>query len=157
MNKNTMMVLAIVLIVLAGVGGFVGGMQYQKTNSSSNFAGGANGTFRQRFGMMGQNGQNFRPERGQVISFSNGTMTLKLSDGSTKLIVLPSNTNYLKTDTASQSDIKTGDTVTVLGTQNSDGSVTAQDVQLNPLNAEQRGMMPAGGGSKPPATPGTGY
>ena len=155
MNKNTMMVLAIVLIVLAGVGGFVGGMQYQKTNSSSNFAGGANGTFRQRFGMMGQNGQNFRPERGQVISFSNGTMTLKLSDGSTKLIVLPSNTNYLKTDTASQSDIKTGDTVTVLGTQNSDGSVTAQDVQVGVTNL-QRGMMQQGQSSQSPAT-GTGY
>ncbi len=156
MNKNTMMVVAIVLIVLAGVGGFVGGIQYQKTNAGAGNQG-ANGTFRQRFGMMGQNGQNFRPERGQVISFSNGTMTLKLSDGSTKLIVLPSSTNYLKTDTASQSDIKTGDTVTVLGTQNSDGSVTAQDVQLNPLNAEQRGMVPAGGGSQPPATSGTGY
>ena len=154
MNKNTMMVVAIVLIVLAGVGGFVGGIQYQKTNAGAGSQG-TNGTFRQRFGMMGQNGQNFRPERGQVISFSNGTMTLKLSDGSTKLIVLPSNTNYLKTDTASQSDIKTGDTVTVLGTQNSDGSVTAQDVQVGVTNL-QRGMMQRGQPSQSPAT-GAGY
>ena len=155
MNKNTGMIIAVVLIVLAGIGGFVGGMQYQKTNADSSFAGGPNGAFRQRFGMMGQNGQNFRPQRGQVISVGNGTMTLKLSDGSTKLIVLPSNTNYLKTDQASQSDVKTGETVTVLGTQNSDGSITAQDVQLNPANF-QRGMMPAGS-SQPSATSGTGY
>jgi hypothetical protein len=132
MNKNTMMIVSAVLVVLAAVGGFFGGMQYQKGNSVSNLAQGGNGAFRQRSGMMGQNGQNFRPVRGQVLSQSTNTLTVKLSDGSTKIVVLSGSTVYLKSTAASQTDLKTGDTVNVVGTQNSDGSVTAQDVQLNP-------------------------
>lgn len=128
-----MMIAAVVLIVLSAVGGFFGGMQYQKSQprAAGQFAGrgfgGSNGQ-----GQFGQNGQNFRPVRGQVLSQDKNTLTVKLSDGSTKIVVLSGSTIYLKSATASQSDLKTGDTVNVIGTQNSDGSVTAQDVQLNP-------------------------
>lgn len=132
MNKNTMIIIAAVLVVIAAVGGFFGGMQYQKGNAGSNFAQGGNGTFRQRSGMMGQNGQNFRPVRGQVLSIDTNGITVKLLDGSTKIVVLSGSTVYLKSTKALQSDLKTGDMVNVIGTQNSDGSVTAQDVQLNP-------------------------
>lgn len=132
MNKNTMMIVSAVLVVLAAVGGFLGGMQYQKGNTGSNFAQGGNGAFRQRSGMMGQNGQNFRPVRGQILNMDNNSLTVKLSDGSTKIVVLGGSTVYFKSTTALQGDLKNGDTVNVIGTQNSDGSVTAQDVQLNP-------------------------
>lgn len=136
MNKNTMMIVSIVLVVFAAVGGFLGGMQYQKGNAGSNFAQGSaqggNGTFRQRTGTMDQNAQNFRPVRGQILNMDNNSLTVKLSDGSTRIVVLGGSTVYLKSTTASQSDLKTGDTVNVIGTQNSDGSVTAQDIQLNP-------------------------
>jgi hypothetical protein len=133
MNKNTMMIAAVIFIVFAAVAGFVGGMQYQKANAGSNFTQGGNGTFRQRFGATGQNGQNFRPVRGQILNMDNNSLTVKLSDGSTKIVVLSGSTVYLKSTKALQSDLKTGDTVNVIGAQNSDGSVTAQDVQLNPL------------------------
>lgn len=132
MNKNTMLIAAAVLIVLAAVGGFLGGMQYQKGNATSNFTQGNNGTFRQRLGTMGQNGQNFRPVRGQVLNMDNNSITVKLSDGSTKIVVLSGSTIFVKSVTAALSDLKTGETVNVVGTQNSDGSVTAQDVQINP-------------------------
>lgn len=132
MNKNTMMIVSAILVVIAAVGGFFGGMQYQKGNAGSNLIQGGNGAFRQRSGMMGQNGQNVRPVRGQVLSQSSNTLTVKLSDGNTKIVVLSGSTVYLKSTAASQIDLKTGDTVNVIGTQNSDGSVTAQDVQLSP-------------------------
>ena len=131
------MMIAAVLIVLAAVGGFLGGMQYQKGNATSNFTQGNNGTFRQRSGMTGQNGQNFRPVRGQVLSLDNNSLTVKLSDGSTKIIVLSGSTAFLKATKVSQSDLKTGDTVNVIGTQNSDGSLTAQDIQINPLTNQR--------------------
>lgn len=128
MNKNTMMILGVVLIILALGGGFLAGMQYQSSKIPS--FGGQNGqNLRQRFG---QNGQNFRPVRGQVLSQDKNTLTVKLSDGSTKIVVMSGSTVFVKSQKSSLSDLTTGDTVNVIGTQNSDGSVTAQDVQINP-------------------------
>lgn len=65
MNKNTMTIIAAILIIVAAGAGFYAGMQFQKTNTGYNFVQGGNGTFRQRSGMMGQN---FRPVRGQILS-----------------------------------------------------------------------------------------
>jgi len=124
MNKNTMMIVAVILILAALGGGFFAGMQYQKSQPRSigQFAGRGFGT---------QN-SNFRPVRGQVLSMDNNTLTVKLADGSTKIVVLSSSTIFVQSTKASKSDLKTGDTVNAVGSQNSDGSLTATDVQVNP-------------------------
>jgi FlaG/FlaF family flagellin (archaellin) len=138
MNKNTIIIIAIALVMIAGIGGFLGGMQYQKSQprafgqfAGRNF-GGANG----QGGQFGQN-VNFRPVRGQVLNAGSNSLTVKLSDGSTKIVVLSTSTTFVKSQKAASTDLKTGDTVNVLGTQNSDGSVTAQDVQINPPGRPQ--------------------
>ena len=156
-NKNVMMLVAVMLIIAAAAGGFFGGMMYQKNQAPSFGMMGQNGsrqggTFR-TFGQNGQN-SNFRPVRGQVVNMDNSSLTVKMSDGSTKLVVLSQSTAFMQSSKASLSDIKTGDTVNVVGTQNSDGSVTAQDVQINP---PQGGfMMRPTGGQQPPTQPTTG-
>lgn len=132
MNKN--LIIAAILIVIALAGGFFTGMQYEKSKASS-FAGGTfmmggNGQMRGRFG-GGQNAA-FRPVRGQVLSIDSTGMTVKLSDGSSKIVVVAPSTMFIKSSSASASDMKSGDTVVVVGMANSDGSVTAQDVQINP-------------------------
>jgi len=140
MNKNTMILVAVVLIIIAAGGGFFGGMMYQKSQTPS-FGMMGRGNFAGRLGgQNGQNGQNsnFRPVRGQVLSMDNNSLTVKISDGSTKLVVLSSSTTFVQSTKAALSDIKTGDTVNVVGTQNSDGSVTAQDVQINPPQQQMR-------------------
>ena len=146
MNKNTTIIIAIILIVAAGLGGFFGGMQYQKSQprvsgqlAGRNF-GGANGGV----GLGGQN-TNFRPVRGQILNMNSNSLTVKLSDGSTKIVVLSGSTTFVKSSPASQSDLKTGDTVNVVGTQNSDGSVTASDVQINPVMLQRPISAPTGG------------
>lgn len=146
MNKNVMILVALVLIIFAAAGGFVGGMMYQKNQSPIFGMMGQNGSrqgevFR---GSSGQQNSNFRPVRGQVLSMDNNSLTVKMSDGSTKLVVLSSSTAFVQSTKASLSNLKTGDTVNVVGTQNSDGSLTAQDVQINPPQA-QRPMMPTQG------------
>lgn len=138
-NKN--LIIATLLVVLALGGGFFAGMQYQKQKAPS-LAGG-NGQFFRRIGQGGQSGQNFRPIRGQVLSIDDTGMTVKMMDGSSKIIVVSGSTMFVKSTTAAKTDIKSGDTVMVLGTQNSDGSVTAQDVQINPP-AMGRGFAPTG-------------
>lgn len=134
--KNKNLIISVALVVLALAGGFFAGMQYQKSQRVT-FAGGMYG----RNGMMrqfGQNGQNFRPVRGTVLSLDNNTMTIKLANGNSEIVVLSPSTRYVKSAPAALSDIKAGDTVMAIGTQNNDGSLTASDVQLNPAGFGQK-------------------
>ncbi len=139
-NINSVIIVAIILILVAAGGGFYAGMQYQKSQNplggqfgNRSFAGGNGGQFFTGRGANGAaGGQRFTPVRGQIISLGNNTLTVKQQDGSTKLVVLGSSTTYVNTQKASLSDIKQGDTVMVVGSANSDGSITANDIQINP-------------------------
>ena len=130
--KNNLIIAAVAALVLGGVVGFLGGMQYKKSKRPS-FAGAANrgGQFAGRFG-AGANAAN-RPVTGQIISADDKSITVKMQDGSSKIVILSTSTTINKQATGSTSDLKTGTNVMVLGTTNSDGSVTAQSVQLNPV------------------------
>ena len=138
MNKNSILFTAIVLIIIAAGVGFYAGMQYQgsRTRVNQNQLGSRN--FGQFGGANGRN-DNVRAERGQVLNVGNNTLTIKLNNGSTEIVVLSASTNYTKSQKASFSDIKTGDTLNVFGTPNSDGSVTASDIQINPAAVLFRG------------------
>lgn len=144
MNKN--LIIAAVLVIIALGGGFLMGMQYEKSKAPSYANGpfmmGGNGQMRGRFG-SGQNAA-FRPVRGQVLSVDNTGLTVKLSDGSSKIVVVAPSTVFVKSSTASASDVKSGDTIVVVGTANSDGSVTAQNVQINPPVGMMRVTAPTG-------------
>lgn len=126
MNKNTGIIVAVVLIILAGVGGFFAGKQYQTMQRGTRGQFGANGQFVRRFG------QNGTAAVGQIISQDSNSITVKMQDGSTKIILLSSQTVINKQATGSASDLKQGETVAAFGTTNSDGSITAQNIQLNP-------------------------
>ncbi len=117
-------ILIIIIVIVVGAGAFFGGMQYQKSQRSTR-----SGQFANRFG---QNGQNFRPVRGSILSIDNDTLTVKLANGSSTIVVLSGSTAYMKEAAAAKTDLKTGDTVMAIGTSNSDGSVTAQSIQINP-------------------------
>jgi hypothetical protein len=73
-----------------------------------------------------------RPVVGEIISQEDRSFTVKMADGSTKIIILSDSTTYTKTDAGSKDDLKVGSQVGIFGTENSDGSLTAQNVQLNP-------------------------
>lgn len=84
--KNNM-IITVVMVVIIGALGFFGGMQYQKSQRSNFTAGGQGGGFARRFGQNGQNGQAIR---GEIISSDQNSITVKLADGSTKIIILSS-------------------------------------------------------------------
>lgn len=122
MNKQiTTIILALVIASI----GFFGGIQYQKSQTPQR----GTGTFQRR---LGQN-QNEQAVRGEILSTDATSMTVKMQDGSSKLIILSGSTNITKQATGSKDDLKQEQEVVVFGSTNSDGSVTAQVVQLNPM------------------------
>ena len=130
MNKNIIITILVAVVALGA--GFFGGMQYQKSQRPSNafFVRGNNLQGGGQFRFGGQNGA--RPVFGEIISSDANSITVKMMDGSTKIVIVGSSTAINKAATGTKDDLKTGETVAVIGTANSDGSVTAQNIQLNP-------------------------
>lgn len=134
-----MIISVVAAALIFGAGGFFGGMKYQQSKQPS-FGGArvANGQFGQRGG-SGANGANrngFRPVNGQITSSDDKSITVKLQDGSSKIVFFSNSTVINKSATGSVSDLKSGEQVAVMGTDNSDGSVTAQNIQLNPIRRD---------------------
>jgi len=127
--KNSI-IIAILVAIIVGGGAFFGGMKYQQSRQRSNF--------RQLTGQMGQrlgNGGNrmgFRPVNGEILSSDDKSITVKLQDGSSKIVLISDKTEINKAAGATKEDLKTGEKVAIFGQENSDGSVTAQNVQINP-------------------------
>lgn len=117
-----------------GGGAFLGGVQYQKSKlpvrGNGQFGsnrGGVAGSSNSRAG-----GQAFRPIVGEILSQDATSLTVKLVDGSSKIIMFSDTTPVNKTAVGTKADLAVGTSVRVIGTTNSDGSVTAQDIQINP-------------------------
>jgi len=106
-------------------GGAAGASGFQR------FAGGTRGT--------GTGGARGGAVQGSILSIDSNSITVKLTDGSTKIVILSGSTTYSNTASASESDLKAGSTVAVLGSTNSDGSVTATNVQINPMMFRPQG------------------
>lgn len=138
---------AIALIVVVGVAGFFAGTKYQSGRQPSfnrQAFGGVQGAPGMRnAGNGGRTGMN-RPVSGDVISSDEKSMTVKMMDGSSKIVLITSTTQINKASEATKADITTGTKVAVFGITNSDGSVTAQNIQLNPVLNMRGGEAPRG-------------
>jgi hypothetical protein len=137
MNK----IVIVVVVIAVAIAGFFAGMKFQQSKAVSGAEGnfrtgmmGGNGTFRQKMNGGAPNGQTMMGQavRGEIIKADDSSITVKLADGSTKIVVLSTNTTIAKSENGTKSDLKAGEQVMVFGSNNSDGSVTAQNVQLNP-------------------------
>lgn len=132
MKYNLVIVVTIVTAVVVGAAAFFGGTKYQQSRGGANFR-----QFQGRMSPMGngnnnQNRGSFRPVQGEIISMDDKSITVKMPDGSSKIVLLPDSVTVSKVDTASKSDLKVGVKVGVFGTENSDGSVSAENIEINP-------------------------
>ncbi len=157
MNKSITTIIAVAVIV--GGGAFYGGMKYTESNppaggrgefSQADFSArggqgfGANvggvlgGAHEGGSGFSARGGSAFggrgasRPLVGEVLSQTEDSLTIKLSDGSTKIIFVSGDTEITKSVDGTIDDLGEGEQIFVGGTENPDGSYTAQTIQLRP-------------------------
>ena len=146
--KNNLILIAIIAILVGGGAGFFAGMKYQQGKQPAftrQFEGqGGRGGSGQLPGGAGNRNVGFRPVTGDIISADNGSITVKMPDGSSKIVLYSTATAINKAATAASSDLTVGQKVAVYGQNNPDGSVTAQNIQLNPIMREAQGGVPSG-------------
>ena len=129
----------IIALVVAGAA-FFGGMKFQQSKSSGNTQfrqfqrgpNGQNGPSRQGGGNVQGRFGGGRPVMGEIISKDDNSITVKMQDSSTKIVILSNSTSINMASEGTKSDLTEGTKVGVFGNENPDGSVTAQNVQINP-------------------------
>jgi hypothetical protein len=141
--KNVKVIVPIILVLVGLGAGFFGGYQYRNYRLNQT-----------RGNFIGANGQRFTGTRtgqgtvagarggavtGSILSMDAKSITVKLTDGSTKIVLFSGSTTYSNTATAAQTDLKVGSEVAVFGAANTDGSVTATSIQINPMSFRPQG------------------
>lgn len=132
MKRNQLIGGIIVLLLVAG-GSFYAGKSMASTAAPARGAGFAAGGTGGTFAGRTRTGANGGFTAGQIVSVSNGSISIQQQNGSsTEIVLMSPSTQILKTVAGSASDLTAGVGVTITGTPNSDGSMTATSVQIRP-------------------------
>lgn len=139
MNKNIIIGAVIAVLVVGGGAFYAGTKVSQSSDRPSGFAEGQAGQFRggqgASSGTQGRQGMFGGGTVGEIISKDDTSITVKLTDGGSKIILLSASTSINKTQAGSVADLAVGENVVVMGQANSDGSVNAQSIQLGSMNS----------------------
>ncbi|MFA5000704.1 MAG: hypothetical protein WC531_00545 [Candidatus Paceibacterota bacterium] len=129
-TKTKIIIGALIIIALA----FFGGYKYGQSGSNSNRANGnipanfmAGAGARRSSNVAGGGGAMVV---GQVLSQDATSLTLKLSNGGSRIVLVSTSTDVQKMVKGNLSDLVAGTSVSVNGPTNADGSLTAQSIQL---------------------------
>ena len=127
--KNNLLLIVLVVALLAGGAGFFGGMKYQESKMPSRT------DFQARMGMRQDTPGVHSPAgpemiRGEIIGQDEESITVKLADESSKIILITKNSAINKTEEGGVDDLSEGVEVMIFGQENSDGSITAQSIQI---------------------------
>ena len=131
---NKIIIAVTITLAVAGGGGFYSGMLYGQSSSANLRA-----SFNKQGGaanMMGQRGtgaqQNGGFSGGEIIKKDDKSITVKLNNGGSQIILFSDTTKVMKSIDGSAVDLIVGSQVTATGFKNQDGSITAQSIQLRP-------------------------
>jgi hypothetical protein len=145
---------AILGLLLAGLIGFIVGVQVEKGRLSSSTVAGIGSTTPTTAApsggtKAGSGGRGGRGVAGQVVSVSGNQFTVTLADGTTATVVVSGTTRYLKMVPGSQQNVVPGARVTNTGACAADGSINATVVTIATARAAGTGgrattTLPAG-------------
>ena len=133
MNKPTLIIIG--LIVAAGL--FYGGYAYGGSVNTSSTAGvrtGRTGTTTSFAGYSGASGGGATV--GTVVSSDATSITVALKSGSV-VVFYSTSTPIMKTVSGTSNDVSAGANITVIGTTNADGSITANSIQIRQNTTQQ--------------------
>ena len=131
---NKIIAVFIAALVLVGAGAFYGGMVYGKNQPKQSMRNGTQiqaGQLGGQFNRAGRAGANFIS--GEIIAKDDKSITVKLPDGGSKIVFLSDSVQVMKSVSGALADLAVGENVTISGSANADGSLTAQTVQLRPV------------------------
>lgn len=138
MNKTLLSILVVAVVV--GSGAFYGGMKYAENKAISDrqqriqqFSG--SGTGSRNGGSGNRTAGGFTS--GEILSKDDKSITIKMRDGGSKIIFFSNTTEVGKFINGTPGDFEVGKNVSVNGAANSDGSITAQSIQLRPAPSTQ--------------------
>ncbi|MFA5022758.1 MAG: DUF5666 domain-containing protein [Candidatus Paceibacterota bacterium] len=128
MNKTKKIIVGILIIIALA---FYGGFKYGQTNSAISSgqnnpfpSSGASGFARRNGGGGGG------LIRGEIVKKDAQSLTIALPNSGSQIIWYATSTEIQKTTKGIADDLVVGQTVMINGTTNSDGSLTAQSIQL---------------------------
>jgi hypothetical protein len=148
-STSKLIAIVIAVAVVIGISAFYGGMKYaEKRGPAGQFSRGdfqnlspeerqqglqdfgtnAGAGFRGVLGGGQRGSEGFTA--GEIIAKDDTSITVKLQDGGSKIVFLSDSTAISQLIEGTLSDLEIGKNITVNGTANSDGSVTAQIIQL---------------------------
>lgn len=141
MKKYLVHIVWAVVVIVALGGGYYWG-RASGASARGNFAAGAGayGSSTRRGGFAGgAGGAGGGFVSGQIMEMDSSSITLQLPSGSSEIVFYSSSTPVTEPTIVSVSKLSVGTNVMVGGTSNSDGSLTAQTIQVRPAspNASQ--------------------
>ena len=145
-SKENYIITVIVAVVLIIGAYMLGAHNAAKAKTAMRGQYGAGMTGGRTGGAGGMRGAGFLT--GTVLSKDASTITIKMADGSTKIVLYSGSTQVMHTTAGTIDDVAVGSQVSVQGTANSDGSTTASNISIRPATATpatgtQAPMIPA--------------
>lgn len=144
MTNQKIIVACAVTAVIAGGVGYVGGVKMSSLKRPNMLSGRSGQTmnFRGNNGdgqkntkvngnvpsMMGRGGAT----SGEVTAKDDKSITIKMNDGSSRMVILSDKTTYRMSSDASLDKVVVGTKVAAFGEASADGSVVASNVEINP-------------------------
>lgn len=129
MKKNTIIGFVVCGIACASIG-FSLGMSHGKTQALTTMQMGGRGMIGNRGAIGTMRGGGF--VSGEIIAKDTTSITVKLRDGSSKILFFTTDTPILKSTAGATGDLSIGQQIMTTGKTNTDGSVTADSIQIRP-------------------------